>query len=73
MGGVQHTVLIVVTHVSFLFGTREASRLNGFFGEVNFFLDRRLKMGSTFNSELVDTNFLGLVLRMRRGVYSSRI
>lgn len=66
------TVLVVVTHVGFLFGAGEASRLNSLFGEVDFFLDRRLKMGSTFNGVLVEANVLGVVLGTR-SVYGGGI
>lgn len=68
--GVVVTVLVVVTHVGFLFGACETSWLNRLFGEVSFFLDRRLKVRSTFNGVLVDTNVLGLVLMARGSVYS---
>jgi hypothetical protein len=69
--GVVLAVVVVVTHVGFLVGTREASRLNGLFGDVSPLLVRGTGGDTGVNGEFVDTG-IGLVLRLVGcAVYSS--
>jgi hypothetical protein len=65
----QHTVLVVVTHLGFLVGAAVAGRFNGLVRESHFTTGGRARDGSV-NGELVGVGGLGLVLRLRGdGVY----
>ena len=67
----QHTVLVVVTHLGFLVGAAVAGRFNGLVRESHFTTGGRARDGSV-NGELVGVGGLGLVLRLRGdGVYGS--
>lgn len=63
------TILVVVTHLGFLVGGREASRLNSLFRDSNFFPDRSGR--ASVNGVFVDTDVLGVVvMRTGEAVYS---